>query len=217
MELHVLGTRGNIQLSAKRHASHSGALLDRELMLDIGERRFLRYRHRWILITHLHPDHAFFVRAPTSGLPPVYAPETPPGSHAILVKPGQVLHLDGWRITAMPATHSEHVRSLAYRVDRGGKSLLYTGDLIDIRPGYHRLLHDLDLVITAGSFLRRGGLVRKNATTGKRFGHAGLPELIAFFAEFTPRFLVVHLGSWFYHNPRRARARVGWDGMRLRL
>lgn len=229
IELRVLGTRGNIHPTAPRHAKHSGILLGDELLLDLGERSFLRLHPRWIVITHLHSDHAFFVEAPIEEKPRVYAPETHHHCRATILTPGERLRLGGWRITAIPTIHSHRIRSLAYRVDRGGKSLLYTGDLVGIHRKHHRLLGNLDLVITEGSFVRRGGLVRVSRS-GRRFGHAGIPDLIAFFAAFTPRILIVHLGSWFYRNPRAAHeqvralggmhgveAAIGWDGMRLRL
>ncbi|MBA3238189.1 MAG: hypothetical protein H0T62_07585 [Parachlamydiaceae bacterium] len=62
MHLKVLGTRGEIEQSAPRHRKHSGLLINDELLLDLGEKSYLKYCPRWILLTHLHPDHAYFVR-----------------------------------------------------------------------------------------------------------------------------------------------------------
>jgi ribonuclease BN (tRNA processing enzyme) len=63
MNIHVLGTRGYIRPSAPRHSRHSGVLIDGALLLDCGEKEFLTHKPKYILITHLHPDHAFFVKA----------------------------------------------------------------------------------------------------------------------------------------------------------
>lgn len=62
MHITILGTRGEIKESAPFHSKKSGVLIDDELLLDCGEKEFLQYQPRWILLTHLHPDHAYFVR-----------------------------------------------------------------------------------------------------------------------------------------------------------
>lgn len=144
------------------------------------------------------------------------------------MKPGRPLQLGPWTVTPIPVIHSRRVKAVSYRIDRGERSVFFTGDVLEIERRHHRLLHDLDLVITEGSFIRSGGLVRVNPITGARSGHAGLPELIALFAAFTRRIVVVHLGTWFYRDPRGARdrvrvlgekhgvdVRIAWDGMRV--
>jgi hypothetical protein len=78
---------------------------------------------------------------------------------------------------------------------------------VAIEPRYQRRLRQLDLVVTDGSYLRRGGLVRVDAETGVRFGHAGVPDLVELFRRFTRRIVITHFGSWFYRGcPRRAAA-----------
>ena len=62
MRVTVLGSRGNIRPSAPGHAKHSGMLVDCELLLDLGEAGYLDYRPRHIFITHLHSDHAVFMK-----------------------------------------------------------------------------------------------------------------------------------------------------------
>ncbi len=62
MRLKILGTQGNIPLSAPRYSRHSGILVDTRILLDLGEPAYLRYRPRRIFITHLHPDHAAFLQ-----------------------------------------------------------------------------------------------------------------------------------------------------------
>ncbi len=229
IEVRILGSRGNIKPTAPRHARHAGVLVGGALLLDCGERSYLKYQPRWTLITHLHPDHAFFLDTAVPNLPAVYAPQTHPRCRARVVKAGEQLRLGEWHVTAIRTVHSTKVLSLAYRVDRSGASLLYTGDLLAIERRYHPLLHT-DLIITDGSFIRRGGLVRTDRKSGRRFGHGGIPDLIAFFAPFTRRIVFTHLGAWFYRDPCHARQRVAelgqiydldvrlaWDGMRLEL
>ena len=62
MKITILGTRGEIEPTAPYHARHSGLLVDDTLMFDLGEQEFLAYKPSYIFITHLHPDHAYFVR-----------------------------------------------------------------------------------------------------------------------------------------------------------
>ena len=111
-EVRILGTRGNIEPKNRRHARHSGVLLGGELLLDLGEPRFLRYHPRWILVTHLHPDHAFFMKRPVTGLR-VYAPEAHRSARVRVVRPREALRLGSWRVTALPVLHSQKVRSAA--------------------------------------------------------------------------------------------------------
>jgi hypothetical protein len=46
--------------------------------------------------------------------------------------------------------------------------------MIRIDSKQHRLLRNLDLVITEGSFIRSNGLVRIDAQTGEPLGHNGI-------------------------------------------
>jgi glyoxylase-like metal-dependent hydrolase (beta-lactamase superfamily II) len=80
MHLLILGTRGEVDHSASYHSRHSGVLIGSTLLIDLGEREYLEHRPEVVLITHLHPDHAFFVRnkkekGMSSLAVPVYAPE----------------------------------------------------------------------------------------------------------------------------------------------
>jgi glyoxylase-like metal-dependent hydrolase (beta-lactamase superfamily II) len=228
MKIRVLGTRGEIDEEAPAHLLHSGVLVDRALLLDLGERTFLDLSPSAVLITHLHPDHAFFVREKSPVKMPLYAPE-PYKAMNILV-PEEEFRIGEYRIRAIPTHHSKLVRSLAYRVEKDGQKFLYTGDLIWIDTMYHHLLGDLDLVITDGSYLRKGGMVRRDEKTGQIFGHNGIPELIHLFSEFTRHILLVHFGSWFFEDISASEEKlhrlgkslgmevlVGYDGMEIDL
>ena len=61
MQINVLGTLGEIQASDRKHLMHSGVLIADMILLNIGEKTFLKYNPQYIFITHLHPDHAFFM------------------------------------------------------------------------------------------------------------------------------------------------------------
>jgi hypothetical protein len=100
--------------------------------------------------------------------------------------------------------------------------------MIGIDEECYRPVNPVDLVITDGSYFRKGGMVRRDPKTGALFGHAGIRELLSLFAPCTEHILFVHFGSWFYRDIRAARTKlelagrkygvtvhVGYDGMEL--
>lgn len=207
MKIKVLGTRGEIEASAPYHSHHSGVLVDDKLLLDVGEKEFLKYNPKYILITHLHPDHAFFVRNLENKIDAdIYAPEK---YEKIDIKNLKRKNKIGpYEITAIPAIHSLKVDSVAYLVQKGAHRFLYTGDMIWIEKKYHHYLKDLNLVITDGSFIRKGGMVRRKDKAGKIYGHRGIPDLINLFKKFTKNIMFIHFGSWFYKDIKKARKKL---------
>ena len=229
MRIKVLGTRGEIEESAPRHSRHSGLLLDGRLLFDLGEREFLGEKPERVFITHLHPDHAFFVRKPVPLGVRVFAPEMRAGLPVVEVFPGKMSYR-GYSIRAIPTHHSFKVKSTAYLVEKRGRRLLYTGDMFWINKEFRPLFGRLDLVVTEASFLRRGGMIRRDRATGTAYGHAGVPNLIGLFSKFASSILLMHFGSWFYEDARKARRTLaalgkqnsvrvlaGYDGFELDL
>lgn len=204
MRIQVLGTRGEIENSAPRHSRHSGMLVDGRLLFDLGEREFLETRPARVFITHLHPDHAFFVRKPGPLGVGVFAPETRSGMPEVKVFPGEMFYR-GYTLRAIPTHHSLKVKSVAYLVEKRGRRLLYSGDLFWINKEHHLLLDQLDLVVTEASFLRPGGMIRRDRGSGAAYGHAGIPKLIQLFSGFSAVILFTHFGSWFYEDARKSR------------
>ncbi|MGC9435243.1 MAG: MBL fold metallo-hydrolase [Methanomicrobiales archaeon] len=207
MDLQILGTRGEIEESGPWHSRHSGVLVDGCLLLDLGEREYLDLNPGAVVITHLHPDHAFFVREAASIDLSMYAPEEHHDGVDVDLLPGK-LALFHHTIRSFPTHHSKRVRSVALVVEDESTRFCYTGDLIWINREYQSHLEDLDLVITDGSYIRRGGLVRRDPDTGVLFGHTGIPDLIRLFSRFTDHIRFVHFGSWFFHDIERSRRRI---------
>ncbi|MBS0349726.1 MAG: MBL fold metallo-hydrolase [Proteobacteria bacterium] len=230
MNLKILGTRGEIEPSARYHSNHSGIILDQTILLDCGEKKFLEQLPDYILITHLHPDHAFFVRdpqEPTSIATPIYAPEIFHGNTKVIPF-NHPIQLGSYLVTPIPTIHSHRVASQAYLITKDNKKILYTGDMIWIEKKYHALLANLDLVVTEASFIDQGGFIKKHPVSGKLFGHTGIPNLIRFFQPFTQHLVLVHFGSWFYQDIQLARKKikalskqsninitVGYDGLEI--
>ncbi len=199
MRLEILGTRGNILPSAPKYARHSGVLVDGRILLDLGEAAYLRYRPQHIFITHLHPDHAAFMRTEMVTGAEIYLPEPTRKLPAARVM-SRPVRTGSYRIVPVPTIHSTKVRSLGYVVEKGGRRVFFSSDLVAIQRQYQRRLRRLDLVITEGSYMRRGGLVRIDPASGRPFGHTGIPNLIEFFRSFTSRIVITHFGSWFYKD-----------------
>ena len=131
MHIKVLGTKGEIEKSLPRHSKKSGVLIDGVLLLDIGEKEYLKYDPKWILITHLHPDHAYFMRKGHEESPAtdalLFAPEPSKQGVGILRRKKK---LGPYAITPIPTHHSVHVQSQAYLVQKGKTAILYTGDMV---------------------------------------------------------------------------------------
>lgn len=228
MKIKVLGTRGKIKSSAPFHSNHSGILFDDILMLDLGEKKYLDYKPRWIFLTHLHPDHASFIVDPYTTDIPIYAPEPSNGPRVIVAtKAVQVGH---YTVTPIPTHHSAKVQSQAYLISDNKQTLLYTGDMIWIDKKYHPMIGKVDLVITEASYVRKGRMIRKDKQTGRLYGHTGIPDLIRFFKSFIQHILFVHFGSWFYQDIDKAKRQIlqlgkenqiiihiSYDGLELNL
>ena len=197
MQITILGTRGEIQATDSKHFMHSGILIDKIILLDVCERTFLKFNPQYIFITHLHSDHAFFM-APGEKIitrATVFAPEPAEKLKSMKVI-SHTVEVAGYRIIPVPVIHSLKVKSVGYLVEKGNKRIFYSGDIVSINEKYFKKLTRVDLVITEASFLRKGGLIRKNKK-GEIFGHNGVPDLVKLFEKFTDRIVFTHFGTWF--------------------
>jgi ribonuclease BN (tRNA processing enzyme) len=182
-------------------------LIDDRLLLDAGEKEYLKYRPRWIFITHLHSDHMALGADDIPKGVSIYAPEIPRSIPMAQITSKAVV-VGRYTVTPVPTVHSHRVRSVGYVVQTGADKVFYSSDMVRIEPKYHRLLRHLDLVITEGSFIRSRGLVRIESGTGEPFGHNGIPDLIEFFSRFSRRIIVTHFGTWFFKNVSKSRQKI---------
>jgi ribonuclease BN (tRNA processing enzyme) len=230
MKIKILGTRGEIKPSVPYHSKHSGILIDKKILFDLGEKIFLKEKPKHIFITHLHPDHAFFERKDQKFEKkiPIYAPKQSKKAKITTLSKQKIIN--SYKIMPIPTIHSLKVKSQAYLIEKGGKKILYTGDMIWIEKKYQTFLKHIDLVITEASFFKKGGMIRRDSKTGKIYGHNGVPNLINFFKSYTNNIILIHFGSWFYKNIKKARKNikklakaqnikitVGYDGLEITI
>ena len=207
MKVTVLGTRANVDKTAPWHSKHAGVLVDDSILLDLGEEEYLKYNPEVVFITHLHPDHAFFMLKDEEISLEIYAPEKNSGKTMTRIIEGRVNH-GPYEVTALPTHHSKTAKSVAYLICESSSSLMYTGDIIWLDKKYRENIGKIDLVITDGSYIRKGGLVRKDPETGILYGHNGIPNLVRLFQEYTDRIIFTHFGSWFYKDIPEARKKI---------
>lgn len=209
MKIKILGTRGEIEENAPWHTKHSGILIDDKVLIDLGEKEYLNYNPSFVVFTHLHPDHAFFVRNNNKLKQEIdaYAPESSEQIENLQVVTGP-FEKNGYKFTPIPVIHSLKVKSLAYIIEKDDKRLLYTGDVAWIEKKYQENLGKLDMVITEGSFIKKGGVIRKDKNTGKIFGHTGIPDLIKMFSRHSQHIIFTHFGTWFMKDIEEGRKKI---------
>ncbi|HEV8285047.1 MAG TPA: MBL fold metallo-hydrolase [Chitinophagaceae bacterium] len=209
MIVQILGTRGEIEAHTPKHFKHSGILIDNKILIDIGEAEYLKYDPQFILISHFHPDHAFFAKDSKKVKinVPIFAPEATKRISGITIT-SSPFKKDNYLITPIPTVHSLKVKSQGYIIEKSEKRIFYSSDLITIKEKYHNQLRKLDLVITEGSFIRKGGIVQQYLESGKFYGHAGIPDLVFLFRPFTHRIIFTHFGTWFMKNIPAAKKKI---------
>lgn len=228
MNLKILGTRGKIPQSAPRYEKYSGILLDDQILIDLGEAEYLKYEPKAIVFTHFHPDHAFFVSGTEKFDPqvPLYGPEEQeliPHLKTITKE----FRIGEFSFTPIPVIHALRLKSFGYLIQKEGKSVLITGDVAWIEKANLKNLPKVDLVVTEASFMRKGGMIRRQ--DDKIFGHTGIPDLIRLLGPHTSRMVFVHYGSWFFKDIEKARDKLksfetdelkvipAHDGMEIKL
>lgn len=203
MKVKILGTRGKIKPTAPKHRNYSGILIDDKILVDIGEEAYLKYSPEAIVFTHFHPDHAYFVFKNEIFNPeiPLYGPE-----NNDLIPNLQVItepfNIGGYRFTSIPVIHALRLKSNAYIIEKGKSRIMITGDVAWIEKAHLQDLPDIDLIITEGSFIRKGGMIRRKKD--KIFGHTGIPDLVRILGPLTSRIAFNHYGKWYFEDVQKA-------------
>lgn len=199
MKINVLGTRGNVKPFAEGYQKHTGILIDDTLLFDVGEQEYLQTKPKAIVFTHYHPDHAFF--AFKNELFRCTIPHFGPEHHPLLPDVQVItkeFELEGYHITPISVLHAFKLKSLGYLIQKNNKRVFLTGDVAWIENSQRDKLHNLDLICTEATFIKKGG--RINRKEGKIFGHTGVPDLIRMLSPHTSRILFAHYGQWFFSS-----------------
>ncbi|MGZ3788093.1 MAG: MBL fold metallo-hydrolase [Bacteriovorax sp.] len=201
----TLGTKGNIKERRPFYSNHSGVLIGSSILLDLGEKKFLKQSPKAIFITHFHPDHACFMLQETGPIEcPIFGPSSFLSPHVrALHRP---IKIDAFKITPIPTVHSFKIPSQGYLVEGKGKRLFYTGDIISIEKKHLAKLKRVDVVITEASSFRRGGTIWKFGPNIS--GHNGVRELLELFRPFTNRIIFMHFGPWFVEDVREGKKKI---------
>jgi ribonuclease BN (tRNA processing enzyme) len=179
IEITFLGTRGEINVSSRRHRRHSALLIARRgsrIMLDCGADWLGRLRliaPTAIILTHAHLDHAGGL---ADGAPcPVYATSETlrllrefPIRNRRRVPLTRALTVGGIEFRAYRVQHSLRAPTVGYRVSSSAGVFFYLPDVADL-PSPASALRGVDVYVGDGATLTRP-IVR--IRDGVRIGHA---------------------------------------------
>jgi ribonuclease BN (tRNA processing enzyme) len=191
VRLHFYGTKGYVEDSSADHAGHSAFTVEAggfRLLCDFGENRrglLAEIRPDAIFVSHAHPDHAWGLEEGTAA--PVHASAVThellakmPIENRILLEPGRAVRAGPFRLTAMPVVHSVRCPGIGVRLEVGGRTLVYSGDLVSFDDP-DRALESADVYVGDGSTLT-GSLVRRHPS-GMLLGHTTVRAQLGWLAK----------------------------------
>ncbi len=200
MKIKILGSRANIKIHQYKHELYTGILIDDLILIDVGEENFLNYKPKLILITHYHPDHAFFVKEHfvLNNTAEIYGPEKNTFAPTAKII-NQAINWNNYKITPIETIHSIKVKSQGYVIENKNKRLFFCSDMAWIKKDVQNQLGQFDVIISEASHIKKGGFIFKNKK-GELYGHTGIPDLIKIFKNHTNRIVFIHQGSWFIRD-----------------
>ena len=218
MKLSFLGSRGYIKERSSRHWMHSSLLAEyygRRLMVDCGEDwtgMLTGIRPHAILITHVHPDHAWGLK---EGAPcPVYASRESwesrlhryPLQDFVQVEPRRSLQVEGMTVEYFPVEHSSRAPAGGYRISAGRGAGFYVPDVIYIHDR-GAALGGCRIYIGDGATIARS-MVRKPGDS--LVGHTPVRTQLSWCRdEGVPMAIFTHCGSDIVNSgDERARAKI---------
>lgn len=204
MLLHFYGTKGYVEERSRAHSGHSAFTIEAEefrLLCDFGQNRkglLKKIRPDAIFVSHAHPDHVGGLEEGT-GLP-VYASaithEISKGfaiAKRFVLKPGVSVRIGPFRLAAFPVVHSVRCPCVAARIDVGGETIVYSGDIVAFDDQSAALV-GASVYVGDGSTLK-GSLVRRHAS-GALIGHTTVRAQLGWLGKHgVPRAVFSHFGK----------------------
>jgi ribonuclease BN (tRNA processing enzyme) len=139
-----------------------------------------------IFVSHAHPDHSWGLAEGTTL--PVYASAITheitkdlPISTRVTLQPGVPAEAGPFRITACPVIHSVRCPCVAARIEVGGRTVVYSGDVVAFEDP-DAALSGADLYIGDGSTLK-ATLVRRHQS-GVLIGHTTVRAQLGWLAKY---------------------------------
>jgi len=213
LKIIFLGTLGEIEKQAKGHEKKSGILFikdQKKLLVDCGHPDHLKVDPDFIFITHFHPDHCQGLEEYSGVIytAKICRPDLPK-DFQIELKILDRGKLGPFSVKTFPTLHSKKVRSVALKID----NVLYTSDLINFKDGTRedrsRIFRGIDVIIGDASFVKKGGMIRKDPKTGEIYGHTGIPNLVKWCEEQGVKTLILtHFGEWFTKDPKKGQEKI---------
>lgn len=207
MKITFLGTRGYIDVTARRHKRHTSTLItykQTRLLIDCGldwltkiDYLKKKYKPSALFITHAHPDHAWGLK---NGAPcPVYATKESwqimanyPIEQKHVVNSRKKVLIGDITIETFPVVHSIRAPAVGYRIAAGNTTIFCVHDLVYIE-NRKKALHNVDLYIGDGATIKRA-LIRKR--DGVLIGHSPISTQLTWCKkERVPRAIFTHCGS----------------------
>jgi len=191
VRFHFYGTKGYVEESSPAHSGHSAFTIEEggfRLLCDFGENRkgmLEKIRPDAIFVSHAHPDHSWGLAEGTDA--PVHASaitheitkDLPIGKRVTL-EPGVPAAAGPFRITAHPVVHSIRCPCVAGRIEIGGRTVVYSGDVVAFEDP-ETALAGADLYVGDGSTLK-GSLVRRHQS-GVLIGHTTVRAQLGWLAK----------------------------------
>jgi ribonuclease BN (tRNA processing enzyme) len=204
VRIRFYGTKGYVEESSKAHAGHSAFVLEDEgfrLLCDFGDNRrgmLSKIRPDAIFVSHAHPDHGWGLWEGSDV--PVYASAVThellrelPLTHRVTLEPEESVDIGPFRLSAQPAIHSVRCPCIGARIEAGGLTIVYSGDIVAFENP-EAALRGADLYIGDGSTLR-SSLVRRHPN-GVLIGHTTVRAQLGWLSRFgVLRAIFSHFGK----------------------
>ncbi|NGX32213.1 MAG: Ribonuclease BN [Candidatus Anoxychlamydiales bacterium] len=217
MKLKFLGTRGYIEPKTRRHSNHTSLMViqnKKKIMIDCGEtfkNKLKKINPDHIVITHVHPDHAFGLKNGTNCF--VWATKTTwklidhfpiDKKYRKIIYPRKKQKIANVTFEAFEVMHSVKAPAVGYRITYNKKAFFYVPDVLWIEKR-KAAFKNIIFYIGDGATIQRN-MVRKDKATNKLYGHANIRQQLTWCKkENVKKMIITHQGSDIVKNEKKAK------------